>query len=123
MPVRIIVCGSDRYENRNHVRIVLDHVHELRDVRSIILTSSLGVAQFARAWARYARAEIITCSSVAAMFQQQPDGVVAFPGGSHTRATLYAAGRAGVPVYVAPPQGVLRDNYCALMPPPGANQR
>ncbi|MDF3864186.1 SLOG family protein [Pseudomonas denitrificans (nom. rej.)] len=119
MPVRIIVCGSDRYENRDHVRVVLDHVHELRDVRTIILTSSLGVAQFARAWARYARAEIITCSSVSAMFQYQPNGVVAFPGSSHTRATLYAAALAGVSVYVAPPHGVLRDSYCALMPPGG----
>lgn len=119
MPVRIIVCGSDRYESRDHVRVVLDHVHELRDVRTIILTSSLGVAQFARAWARYTRAEIITCSSVAAMFQQQPDGVVAFPGGSHTRATLYTAKRAGIPIYTAPAHGVLPDRYCALMPPGG----
>ncbi|MFJ3259636.1 hypothetical protein ACIPK7_05235 [Pseudomonas sp. NPDC086581] len=117
MPVRIIICGSDRYENRNHVRIVLEHVNALRDIGAIILTSSLGVSQFALAWARRARVEVIPCRSVAAMLELLPDGVVAFPGGSHTRATLYAAGRAGIPIYMAPAHGVLPDRSCVLRPP------
>jgi len=114
VPVRIIVCGARDYADHNHVRIVLDHLHDRRGVATIIQTNSWGVERWARYWAKSSRCEVITCQNVLEMFELQPDGVVAWPGKTRTAAVLAAARKAGVPVYQAPPPGALPDRYRIL---------
>ena len=117
MAVRIIVCGARDYSDHNHVRIVLEHVHDLRGIDAIIQTGGWGTEHWARYWARSRRCQVITCRNVLDMFALQPDGVVAWPGTTRTAAVLAAAKQAGLQVYHAPPPGTLPDRYRILSTP------
>lgn len=117
MPVRIIVCGARDYADHNHVRIVLDHLHDRRSIDAIIQTGGWGIEHWARYWAKSRRCPVITCQNVLEMFQLRPDGIVAFPGKTRTAAVLAAARKAGVPVYQVPPPGILPDRYRILPAP------
>ena len=111
MAVRIIVCGARDYADHNHVRAVLDYLHDRRGIDAIIQTGGWGIEHWARYWAMPRHCPVVTCQNVLDMFDLRPDGVVAWPGKTRTAAVLAAARKAGVPVYQAPLPGTLPDRY------------
>lgn len=119
MPVRIIVCGGRDYADREHVYDVLRFIHIKRGIAEIIQGECrTGADRYAREWAinmgikltrRPARWDLYGKRAGPIrnrqMLELNPDGVVAFPGGSGTQDMITAATEADVPVYHPSPSG------------------
>lgn len=114
MPVRIIVCGGSRFQDRPSVFRVLDHIHTRRSVSEVIQGEGItGVDYFARQWALdygilLPRDFIIEPHIYGAMAREvlvkrmlatNPHGVVVFPPESEVLDIIIGAREAGIPVY------------------------
>jgi len=114
--LRLIVCGGRDYTNAERLNEVLSHIHAERCVVEVIHGNQRGADKLAGAWAR---ANGVKETPVDAewekyhrpgrknpagpirngeMLKLQPDGVVAFRGGSGTTDMVGKAEAAGVPV-------------------------
>jgi hypothetical protein len=113
--LRIIVCGGRDFNDRSMLSYVLWHVHERRGVAEVVYGGQRGAEQMAGRWAfehgvrrTEVRAEWRKYGTVKAllirnrrMFDLKPHGVVAFPGGAHSRAVVQSARERCVPILYA----------------------
>jgi hypothetical protein len=113
--LRIIVCGGRDFDDRPMLSYVLWYVHERRGVAEVVHGGGRGAEQMANRWAfdhgvhrTEVRAEWRKYGSAKAlmirnrrMFDLMPHGVVAFPGGTRSRAVVQSAREGSVPVLCA----------------------
>lgn len=110
-PVKVIVCGGRDYRNRDHLFAWLDKFHERYCIEHLIQGGAKGADRLAREWAiargikwsEY-RPDWGTYGRGAGprrnqqMLNQNPNFVVAFPGGRGTDDMINRAKAAGVKV-------------------------
>lgn len=108
---RVIVCGGRGYKDRDHIYLVLDHVHAKRGISEVIHGDASGVDKISGDWARLNSIKVTACmadwkaNGRAAgpirnrfMLTLNPDGVIAFPGGDGTADMCSQSEKASVPV-------------------------
>ena len=116
-PIKVLVCGGRRYENRRQINTVLMKIHTERGIALVIHGAASGADTLAGMWARHNH--IPVCEFPANWSQRgrqagpernghmlqfgKPDLVVAFPGGSGTANMIAQAERAGVDVLKVEP--------------------
>lgn len=111
--MRLLVCGGRDYRDVGAVYSSLDRAHAKRPITLVIHGGATGADTLAGAWARQNELPYLAVPAEwtkhgkragpirnAAMLEQwQPDGVVAFPGGSGTADMIARARDAGVTVW------------------------
>lgn len=90
--MKFIICGGRDYADRARLNQVLDGVHKKCTIHAIIEGGANGADRLAREWALENGVQVFTAIANgdepkrnAAMLALEPDGVIAFPGGSGTR--------------------------------------
>lgn len=96
--MKFIVCGGRDYSDKARVHQVLDGVHKKCTIHAIIEGGATGADRLAREWALEKGIQVFTAHANwklygngagpkrnAAMLALEPDGVIAFPGGTGTR--------------------------------------
>lgn len=112
--MKILVCGGRNFSDREALFSALDAVHDKRHVQMLIHGAARGADSLAGEWADERG---VLSASVKALWEKhgrkaagpirnrgmlllEPDGVVAFPGGSGTADMVAAAREVGVPVWI-----------------------
>lgn len=112
MNLRLLVCGGRDFSDDAAVTRVLDHLHATRGIAEIIEGGARGADSLARVWAERRGVSVLEFPADwkrhgrragfvrnGEMLLQQPDGVVAFPGGAGTADMMRQARGASVPVW------------------------
>lgn len=110
--MRLLVCGGRDYSDERSAFMALDKVLARRRVSLVIHGAYRGADTLADAWAKARGIERKPCPADwqrhgpkagplrnAHMLTQQPDGVVALPGGAGTEDMVMQALAAGLPVW------------------------
>jgi len=111
--MRVLVCGGRDYDDAVRVALVLDWLHELFGIDTIIEGGARGADSLASKWA-YEHEEMANRGFLAdwdrfgkaagyirnkqMLVEGQPHVVIAFPGGKGTANMIKQAKEAGVPV-------------------------
>lgn len=95
--ITIIVCGGRNYDDKETLFAALDHLHKNRPIGTLIHGAASGADTLACQWANSRNVFSVGCMADwkrngkaagpirnAIMLTWNPDGVVAFPGGSGT---------------------------------------
>ena len=115
--MRVIVCGGRKYNNATRLYSILGKLHRERGIDLVIQGGATGADTLA---ARWAVANDVSTTTYAAdwgahgraagpkrnqemLDKEQPDAVVAFPGGNGTADMVRRAKAAGVPVWEIQP--------------------
>ena len=110
--MRLLVCGGRRYSNKDMVIFVLDWVHKVRPLTTLLQGASTGADSLARAWAYRNKVKVESYPANwgrdgrragpvrnAAMLRiGKPDMVLAFPGGHGTGDMVGRSYMAGIEV-------------------------
>ncbi len=110
--MRVLVCGGRDYDDAVRVGLVLDWLHELFVIETVIHGAAKGADTLAQVWAiendvvdrpfeaewdvHGKRAGVLRNTDM--LYVGQPDVVIAFPGGRGTADMVAKAKRAKVPV-------------------------
>jgi hypothetical protein len=111
--VKVIVCGSSRFQDKRHLFEVLDALHAQTPIMSIINGGARGADLLASQWAseravpliRYraavglaGRRQAFIELNAQMLCEQRPDLIVAFPGGEVSADLIAQAQAAGINV-------------------------
>lgn len=111
--MRLLVCGGRRYSDRDHVFSSLDRAHAKRPVTLLIHGAGTGADALADQWARSRGVPVKAfpadwdrygrgagpIRNRAMLYDGQPEGVVAFPGGAGTGNMVALARERCLPVW------------------------
>lgn len=110
--LRLLVCGGRDYNDRDKVFEVLDLIHRVRTIAEIISGAARGADSLAAEWARSRGVKLTEKPADwkkhgrragplrnLEMLDENPDGVVAFPGGKGTQHMIEISKKKGVPVW------------------------
>jgi predicted Rossmann-fold nucleotide-binding protein len=114
--MKVIVCGGRQYNNETRLYSILGKLHRERGVSLVIQGGAPGADTLAARWAMANDISTTTYAADwgkhgsragpirnAAMMDEMPDAVVAFPGGRGTADMVRRAKAAGVPVWEIQP--------------------
>ncbi len=110
--MRVLVCGGRHFNDREHLRGVLDRIHKLTPIKAVIHGAATGADAFAGEWAAMSGVEqqrfpadwgahgraAGPIRNGQMLREGKPDIVIAFPGGTGTADMVRQARRAHVPV-------------------------
>lgn len=110
--MKIIVCGGRGFDDYEFLIKALDHAHNSKPITVLIEGGAKGADAHAKIWAKNKGIQVATCEAnwdaykKAAgpirngfMLTLNPDGVIAFPGGSGTKNMVTQAKLRSVPVW------------------------
>lgn len=116
-PLKVIVCGGRDFNDAGFVNATLDRFNDLHGIESVVEGGATGADRLAAEWARGNGKTVITHNAdwrihgkMAGPIRnqkmldvEQPDAVIAFPGGKGTANMAKIADKAGVQVWRAIP--------------------
>lgn len=108
----VLVCGGRDYANKSHVHQVLDMIHRANPIELLIHGDADGADKMADEWAEFREIAVAAYPADwekhgraagpirnAEMLQENPDVILAFPGGSGTLNMVTQARKKGIPVH------------------------
>lgn len=115
--MKIIVCGGRDYDNAEYMTTVLDELHAATEITSVVHGDARGADRMAAMWAHRNGIEVIPYPADwtrygdgaghirnAEMLQENPQMVIAFPGGGGTANMVKIAKKARIPTMEYDPE-------------------